>query len=720
MNLRRKSAVGNFKSNMLVPMKWAGQDRKFADSVKENLDVITGNRGDPLDRAITARDLLESGLAKLPAGSLTFGGNSSELIPPSQIPDLLTPPAPTNLQAVGAFQNILLSWDLPIYTGHAHVEIWRNATDNIATAAMLATTTQAVGEYPDNVGEGASFYYWVRAINKNDIAGPFNASAGTLGQTAPDIQFLLTLLAGQITSSELAASLSTPIGSIPSISNTASTAAAAAASAVSQVGALQATVAALQNVSAWASNITYAQNDQVTHLGGLYAAIPVTHQSTNANAPVSGASNATWNYLGNYTSLSSAVAGNTASITDINTISSSSSSAAAVKISALDSTLNNPTSGLSVQAGIISAISQNIAYNGTTQQSKVDSLEAVLDDGSGNLVSTSAISTLINEVYPNGLTSQSTIALLSQNSNTGGNTLTTAAANALLNTVFPSGITSQSSISSLSAVLEKPNGTLVSAGAVDSLVNNVYPNGTSSSSLVTQLENVLKKPDNSLVSSGVLSSLESEVFPNGLSNNSSIDTLQSGYANPDGTAGTVSLQTAMSTQASVNGDLKAQYSVKIDANGHVAGFGLSSTLVNGTPSSAFIVNADKFAVVHPTDTSAMTNSPSLAHVPFIVTAATTIDGVSVPAGAYMKSAFIHDGSITNARIRNAAIDNAKIASVSAGKINTGTLDASLVTIAGVAPSLNIRSANSGARMQITAANVQIFDANGIRVKLGQL
>ena len=116
----------------------------------------------------------------------------------------------------------------------------------------------------------------------------------------------------------------------------------------------------------------------------------------------------------------------------------------------------------------------------------------------------------------------------------------------------------------------------------------------------------------------------------------------------------------------------------------------------------------------------MTNTPSVDNVPFIVTAATTIDGVAVPAGAYMKAAFIHDGAITNAKIKNASIDDAKIADLSAGKISTGTLDASLVTIAGVAPSLNIRSADAGARMQITAATVQIFDANGIRVKLGQL
>ena len=62
-----------------VPQNWSGQDRKFADSLKENVDVICGHRGDPLDRAVTARDLLDSGLATLPAGANFYSGFSNGL-----------------------------------------------------------------------------------------------------------------------------------------------------------------------------------------------------------------------------------------------------------------------------------------------------------------------------------------------------------------------------------------------------------------------------------------------------------------------------------------------------------------------------------------------------------------------------------------------------------------------------------------------------------------
>jgi hypothetical protein len=43
----------------------------------------------------------------------------------------------------------------------------------------------------------------------------------------------------------------------------------------------------------------------------------------------------------------------------------------------------------------------------------------------------------------------------------------------------------------------------------------------------------------------------------------------------------------------------AQYTVKIDNNGYMAGYGLASTPINGVPTSSFIVLADRFAVALP-------------------------------------------------------------------------------------------------------------------------
>lgn len=52
---------------------------------------------------------------------------------------------------------------------------------------------------------------------------------------------------------------------------------------------------------------------------------------------------------------------------------------------------------------------------------------------------------------------------------------------------------------------------------------------------------------------------------------------------------------------------------------------------------------------------------------------TEINGVRIPAGTYMKSAFIHDAVITNAKIADLAVDSAKVSSLVVDKLATGIL-----------------------------------------------
>ena len=95
--------------------------------------------------------------------------------------------------------------------------------------------------------------------------------------------------------------------------------------------------------------------------------------------------------------------------------------------------------------------------------------------------------------------------------------------------------------------------------------------------------------------------------------------------------------------------LSAQTTLKLDVNGYVSGMGQYN---NGT-TSQFAVRADNFYIANP--------STKTASIPFQVnTSASTVNGVSVPAGTYIKDAYISNGTITNAKIANAAITNAKI------------------------------------------------------------
>ena len=68
----------------------------------------------------------------------------------------------------------------------------------------------------------------------------------------------------------------------------------------------------------------------------------------------------------------------------------------------------------------------------------------------------------------------------------------------------------------------------------------------------------------------------------------------------DGDSGGVTIETRMAAQATTNNGLLGQYTVKIDNNNHVAGFGLANTTsAEGNAISEFIVRADRFlSLIH--------------------------------------------------------------------------------------------------------------------------
>ena len=81
---------------------------------------------------------------------------------------------------------------------------------------------------------------------------------------------------------------------------------------------------------------------------------------------------------------------------------------------------------------------------------------------------------------------------------------------------------------------------------------------------------------------------------------------------------------------------------------YVSGFGLANSSTEaGTVQSQFIVAADKFAVIKPSGYNGVQQvSPEDEHVPFAITTSNeVIDGVSIPAGVYIKEAFINKARV---------------------------------------------------------------------------
>lgn len=138
----------------------------------------------------------------------------------------------------------------------------------------------------------------------------------------------------------------------------------------------------------------------------------------------------------------------------------------------------------------------------------------------------------------------------------------------------------------------------------------------------------------------------------------------------DAQAISAAVQTLATTVAGPDG-ATAQYTVKVDANGYVTGFGLSSTNRNGTPTSDFMVVADKFTIAPVATNPAADDGSPFYHL----TVPTIIDGVAVPAGTYMKTAFIADASINNAKIGSLSADKITTGTLAAGRIATNSITA---------------------------------------------
>jgi len=180
-------------------------------TVAENIELLTGQRGNKLDKAITYRELADIGLITL---SKAANNALSPSVAPGVLPDdtIGRPVAPTGVIANGAFHTILVEWDLPAYKGHAHAEVWRAEEDNRSKAVMVGTS--AANLYSDAIGKGASVFYWVRFVNKVNAQGPFQGVGGVHAQTSRDVQDILDELQGKIGTSHLVQELVAPIQSI--------------------------------------------------------------------------------------------------------------------------------------------------------------------------------------------------------------------------------------------------------------------------------------------------------------------------------------------------------------------------------------------------------------------------------------------------------------------------------------------------------------------------
>ena len=671
------------------PADASPQTRAWLDSVAEALEIRLGRRGDPKDRAITLRELIESGLAQElkanPFDPNNINSSNIGLTNPRQNLDI--PPTPVNFSASGAYSQIHLSWDYPNYSNHAFTEIYGHDSDVIGDAQLVGISDGLV--YIDPVGSGVSRYYWVRHVSTSDVVGPFNSGTGTLAQTATDVAHQLAVLADAITSSELAQSLKTPIENLPADTSGA-------------IANIQSQINTLSTVEAWASGTSYIVNDLATYSGKLYEA-KTAHTSSSSNQPTGTTSdNSTWKFVGEYTSLASAVAGNTGNIADINYISSSSNSAAAQKIAALDSVVSDSSTGVAATSTALSGLTTRVtntenatgtnSTNITSMSNDITQLQSdVSNAATGVTANSTAVTNLTTRVTNTENATTANSADITSLENTVNNSTSGVAATATAVTGLTTRVTNTESATSTNTSNITSN-----TSAITALENTVNDSSTGLSATATGLSNLTTRVTNTESATSTntsnISSISSDVtaLENTVNNSttgvtataSALSTLESRVTSTEGditsvTSDVTTLNTTVgnnstsiqTNSSSING-LEGKYTVKIDNNGHVAGFGLASSNNNGTPSSAFIVRADKFAVIDPADTSNnLTNSPSTDKVPFIISGGDT----------YLRSAMIQDASITTAKVGSLSADKITFGTMHGDRISANTLNANRIS-----------------------------------------
>ncbi len=208
------------------PASVAPGARRPLQRMTEELRRLLGFSGDPLDMAVTWRQLYQSGLVALSALQRVGGGRApgSIVIPPGggsgtdyEI-DLTPPPNVTGLTAAAGFSRVVVQWDAPTYSqgnGPGQTILYAAFRTPGSPQPVFADATRIFdATHPLNIAVlstelNTRVHVWAKyetvdGVLSVDPAGGIN---GVTVTTSPDVTQLLQVLTDEITESQLYAAL---------------------------------------------------------------------------------------------------------------------------------------------------------------------------------------------------------------------------------------------------------------------------------------------------------------------------------------------------------------------------------------------------------------------------------------------------------------------------------------------------------------------------------
>lgn len=482
-----------------------------------------------------------------------------------------------------------------------------------------------------------------------------------------------TALATSITT--LTASVNTGQAATTALINTEQTTRASADTALaSSITALSASTA--NNIAA---AVTTEQTARVAADGAIAASVTAltAQMGTDIAAAVLTETNARTTADGSLasqiTSLTATVSGVSAAVTSESSARSSADGALASQITALTTTVSGVSSSVTTESNARSAADGALASTISALDTRMgtDIAAAVLTESTARSTADTAISNTVSALT-------ATVSGVSASVTT-ESTARASADGALATSI--SNLTSQMGTDIAAAVQTETNARTTAVSAVASDVTSLYAITGTHTAAISSETTARTNADGSLsqqitdlaaatgsnITAAVLtetnarttadtaiansvSALTSRVGNTeaGIANEASVRASAVGAVASDvstlysTTAGhTTAIQT---NTTSING-LSGQFTVKIDNNGYVAGFGLASYPTTSGITSEFIVRADKFAVI----------MPSYAGVyPFTIGAVNSVPRVII------SSALIGDATIGTAMIGDAQVETLKI------------------------------------------------------------
>ena len=131
------------------------------------------------------------------------------------------PPAVTHLTATSLIFGISLKWGIPPGAEDTQrTEIWYGPTTDRDQATKLTDLAYPQSEYVlSGLAAGASFFFWARLVDRSGNIGPWFPTVPTVvrGIASTDAGPILELISGQITESELGQDLLAEIQKIPGL-----------------------------------------------------------------------------------------------------------------------------------------------------------------------------------------------------------------------------------------------------------------------------------------------------------------------------------------------------------------------------------------------------------------------------------------------------------------------------------------------------------------------